>query len=106
MLAVEGFARHKNVTLGARGVGLVFLLQDKYCVPRVAVRKVNPEVGPIRENGPNRMFVQILSQQLYLDTDFFKKIDITMSENCQGINPMVLSDPWVDYKFLFTNMKM
>ena len=45
--SVEGIVWHKNVTLGAHGVRSVPLLQDNYCVPRVAVRKVNPEVGPI-----------------------------------------------------------
>ena len=47
-MAVEGLVRHTHVTLEAPGVGLFPLLQDHYCFPRVAVRKVNPEVGPIR----------------------------------------------------------
>ena len=51
----------------------------------------------IDENGPNWMFVYILSQKLSLDTDFFQKLDIILFENWQGINPMGLSAPWDDY---------
>ena len=52
MPAVEGLVRHKRVTLGEPGVRSFTFLQNNYCVPRVAVRKVNPEVGLIR--GPSQ----------------------------------------------------
>ena len=45
--AVGGLVRHKHVTIGTPGVRLVTLLQDHNYILRVAVRKVNPEVGPI-----------------------------------------------------------
>ena len=45
--AIEELVWHKHVTLRTPGVILVPLLQDQYCVPRVAVWKVNPELGPI-----------------------------------------------------------
>ena len=48
MTAVEGLVRHKYVTLEAPGVRLVPFLQDHYCVPHVAVRKVKLELGPIQ----------------------------------------------------------
>ena len=48
MPAIEGVAWHKHVTLGAPGVGSVPFLQDNYCVLRVAVRKLKPEVGPVQ----------------------------------------------------------
>ena len=44
---LEGLMQQKHVTLGAPGVRLVTLLQDHYCVPIMAVRKVNPEVSTI-----------------------------------------------------------
>ena len=47
VLAVEGLVVHKNVALGALGVGLVTLLHDQYCVLHMEVHKVNPEVGPV-----------------------------------------------------------
>ena len=47
MLAVEVLVLHKQVTSGAPGVGLVPYLQDHYCVPHMAVPKMNLEVGPI-----------------------------------------------------------
>ena len=47
VLSVEGPMGHKHVTLGAPGVRLVTLLQDQICVPKMAVRKFNPEVGPV-----------------------------------------------------------
>ena len=46
--AVEGLVWHNNITLGEHGVGSVTFLQDHYWVPRVAVQKVNLEVGMIR----------------------------------------------------------
>ena len=46
-MAVEGLVQHKHVTLGAPRVRSVPFLQDHYCVPRVAVWKVNPGVGLI-----------------------------------------------------------
>ena len=41
-----------------------------------------------------------------LDTNCFKKIDTTIFENYQGINPMGISAPWADHKNkqLFKNM--
>ena len=47
-MAVKGLLGHKNVALGAPGIGLVALLQDQNCILHVAVCKVNPEVGPTR----------------------------------------------------------
>ena len=45
--AAEGLVRHKYVTLEAPAVRSVTLLQHHDCVPRVVVRKVDPEVCPI-----------------------------------------------------------
>ena len=45
--AIEGLVQHKHVALGAPGLRLVTLLQDNYFFPCMAVRKVNPEIGPI-----------------------------------------------------------
>ena len=44
---VKGLVLHKNVALGAPGVGLIALIQDHNCVPHMEVCKVNPEVGPV-----------------------------------------------------------
>ena len=38
---------HKNVVLGEPEVGSVTFLQDQNSVLHVAVRKLNPEVGPV-----------------------------------------------------------
>ena len=46
----------KNVTLGAPGVHVLSLLQDHYCVPCVAVCKVNPEVGPIDKPSQEHLY--------------------------------------------------
>ena len=44
--AIKGLLWHKHVALRAHGVGAVTFLQDHNCIPHVAVRKVNLEVGP------------------------------------------------------------
>ena len=38
---------YKHVALGVPGVRSVTLLQDHNCVQHMAVRKVNPDVGPV-----------------------------------------------------------
>ena len=48
MPAIKSLVQQKHVTLGEPGVRSVNLLQYNYCVPHVAVRKLKPEVGPIR----------------------------------------------------------
>ena len=65
MPAVDSLVTHKHVTLGAPGVRSVTLLQYHDCVPRMAVHKVKPGVGPIlsptqaplyRAPDPHQMF--------------------------------------------------
>ena len=47
MTDIDGLVWQKNITRRAPGERLIKLLQDHDCVLRMAVRKVNPEVGPI-----------------------------------------------------------
>ena len=48
MPAAEGRPWDEHVAVGAAGVDKVSLLQDHYCIPHVAVYKVDLEIGSTR----------------------------------------------------------
>ena len=45
----------RTVLVGEKGVGMVSLLQDHYCIPHVAVYKVDPEVGSTCRTSLNHL---------------------------------------------------
>ena len=62
---VEGLVQHKHVTLGEPGLRSVTLFQDHYCVPHVAVRKVNLGVGPIWIPTQTPLYRALDPQQMF-----------------------------------------